>query len=68
MNGEVPDEPGPSVPPKPESRSPIDRRRYNRRTVPSEISPPYYEVFERIADALEGIERELHRAVLPPPQ
>jgi hypothetical protein len=32
------------------------RRTYNRRTTDQEVSPPYYEVFERIATALEHIE------------
>jgi hypothetical protein len=36
-----------------------ERRRYNRRTMPGEQSPPYYEVFERIAFALEGIQQTL---------
>jgi hypothetical protein len=33
-----------------------DRRRYNRRTQSGELTPPYFEVFERIALALEGIQ------------
>jgi hypothetical protein len=34
-----------------------DRRRtYNRRREDKEISPPYFEVFERMANALEHIE------------
>lgn len=36
-----------------------ERRRYNRRGGPAELSPPYYEIFERIAVALEGIRRAL---------
>ena len=34
----------------------VERRRYNRRTGPAAPSPPYFEVFERIALALEGIQ------------
>ena len=34
--------------------APADRRRYNRRSSP-ESSPPYFEVFERIAVALESV-------------
>jgi len=34
-----------------------ERRRYNRRRPDSETTPPpYYEIFDRIASALEGIE------------
>lgn len=36
-----------------------ERRRYNRRTTPGEVSPPYFEVFERIAIALEEIQQAL---------
>ena len=35
-----------------------EKRRYNRRTTP-DVSPPYFETFERIAQALEGIRDEL---------
>lgn len=35
-----------------------ERRRYNRRTT-SEATPPYFETFERIANALEAIRDEL---------
>lgn len=42
-----------------ERRGLNDRRRYNRRSAPDPGSPPYYEVFERIAQALESIERSL---------
>lgn len=35
-----------------------ERRRYNRRRT-DEVTPPYYEAFERIAVALEGIRSEL---------
>jgi hypothetical protein len=42
--------------PRPERRRPTDRRRtYNRRETDRETSPPYFEVFERIAVALESI-------------
>ena len=37
-----------------------ERRRYNRRTT-SDVTPPYFETFERIAQALEGIRDELAR-------
>jgi len=34
-----------------------ERRRYNRRRPDSDTTPPpYYEIFDRIASALEGIE------------
>ena len=36
------------------------RRTYNRRSDESEMSPPYFEVFERIASALERVETLLH--------
>jgi len=39
----------------PEQRAPGDRRKYNRRSSATELSPPYFEVFERIAVALEDI-------------
>lgn len=39
-------------------RSTGDRRRYNRRSSP-EVSPPYFETFDRIAAALESIRDEL---------
>ena len=38
--------------------STAERRRYNRRTT-SDVTPPYFETFERIALALEGIRDEL---------
>jgi len=38
-----------------------DRRRtYNRRSEDREMSPPYFEVFERIASSLERMEALLH--------
>ncbi|MCW2601707.1 MAG: hypothetical protein JWM02_3536 [Frankiales bacterium] len=36
-----------------------ERRRYNRRSAATEQSPPYFEIFERIAIALEGIKESL---------
>lgn len=47
-----------SVPFDPERRV-ADRRRYNRRTTDTTMSPPYFEVFERIATALEHIAAQL---------
>ena len=41
---------------RPERRISDRRRTYNRRADDREISPPYFEVFERIASALERIE------------
>lgn len=39
-----------------ERRAPdAERRRYNRRTVPTAVTPPYFEMFERIALALEAL-------------
>lgn len=39
-----------------ERRAPdAERRRYNRRTAPSAVTPPYFEMFERIAVALEAL-------------
>lgn len=40
--------------------APGERRRYNRRAT-SDVTPPYFETFERIARALEGIREELAR-------
>jgi len=45
--------------PRRERRRSDRRRTYNRRQDDQEISPPYFEVFERIAVALEGIETAL---------
>lgn len=40
---------------------PTERRRYNRRHSPeSGVAPPYYATFERMAVALEEIERLIH--------
>jgi hypothetical protein len=35
------------------------RRTYNRRQTDQELSPPYFAVFERIANALEDIAKTL---------
>ena len=42
-----------------ERRGTSEQRRYNRRSPVSDQSPPYYDVFERIALALEGVEQAL---------
>lgn len=47
-----------------DSRTTGDQRRYNRRTPVSDASPPYYDIFARIATALEGIERLLQKRVI----
>lgn len=36
-----------------------ERRRYNRRRPEDAVTPPYYEAFERMAVALEGIREQL---------
>jgi hypothetical protein len=55
----MPDAP-PEEPPGAAQTRRVDRRRtYNRRQEDRELSPPYFEVFERIAVALEQIAREL---------
>ncbi len=46
----------------PERRS-GERRKYNRRQSESLPTPPYYEAFDRIAGALEGIESLLRELV-----
>ena len=57
MTGDQADAPGAS--------SSGERRRYNRRT--TEVTPPYFDAFERIAVALEGIRDLLvSRAVVLP--
>lgn len=46
----------------------VDRRKtYNRRVEDREISPPYFEVFDRIANALERIEIDLRQRHLTLP-
>jgi len=51
----------------PSQRRTDRRRTYNRRAEDRELSPPYFEVFERIANALERIETALrqHPVTLP---
>lgn len=49
-------------------KTPGERRRYNRRRPDVDPAPPYYEIFERIASALEGIEREIRSGVVQPPR
>lgn len=39
-----------------ERRRTGEQRRYNRRSPVSDVSPPYYEAFDRIASALERLE------------
>ena len=51
----------------PERRGAPDRRRYNRRTPGADLNPPYYDVFERIALALEGIHDALSGQARPDP-
>ena len=51
-----------AVPAQPTSS---ERRRYNRRSASSEeATPPYFEIFSRIASALEGIEHSLGQLAL----
>ena len=62
MSGAAHDEPPTSASSERRSgqRRVTDRRRtYNRRTEDRELSPPYFEVFERIALALEHIDTTL---------
>jgi hypothetical protein len=53
----------------PDRRAPTsERRRYNRRSsTGTELTPPYYEVFERIAVALEGISTAMSTSTTPQP-
>jgi len=44
-----------------ERRNADRRRTYNRRATDREISPPYFEIFERMASALEHIESILDK-------
>ncbi|MCW2613538.1 MAG: hypothetical protein JWN08_532 [Frankiales bacterium] len=44
-----------------------ERRRYNRRSAPEPGSPPYYDVFDRIAVALETIAASLSGPAPAPP-
>lgn len=57
-----PASPTPGSDSRPERRVGERRRTYNRRSAGQELSPPYFEVFERIAIALEHIELSLTRA------
>lgn len=50
-----------------ERRAVSERRRYNRRTAPEPGSPPYYEIFDRIASALESIASSLGGNAQPYP-
>jgi len=43
--------------------NPGERRRYNRRRPDSQPVPPYFSVFERMADALEAIAGMLDKAI-----
>lgn len=52
-------EEGPVPGPRRERRASGEQRRYNRRSPASDVSPPYFEAFERIAVALENIEKML---------
>lgn len=70
MSGATHDEPPPSASTERRAgqRRVSDRRRtYNRRAEDRELSPPYFEVFERIALALEHIDMTLtgSRITLP---
>lgn len=38
-----------------------ERRRYNRRQSDTQPAPPYFETFDRMATALEGIEETLEQ-------
>lgn len=74
MSGAARDHPAPGAPPPgiPErrvgERRASDRRRsYNRRLEDRELSPPYFEVFERIAMALERIDAALRNGSLTLP-
>jgi hypothetical protein len=45
-----------------------ERRRYNRRRPDADSTPPpYYEIFDRIASALEGIESIVRTGSRPSP-
>ncbi|MCW2726606.1 MAG: hypothetical protein JWN35_3527 [Frankiales bacterium] len=52
----------------PAADRPTERRRYNRRTQPQQPGPPYYEAFDRIATALEGIRSALEDRVITLPE
>lgn len=57
-----PANPTPGAGTRPERRVGDRRRTYNRRSAEHELTPPYFEVFERIAVALEHIELSLARS------
>jgi hypothetical protein len=61
MSGAAHDPPSaPSSAARSGERRVTDRRRtYNRRADDRELSPPYFEIFERIATALERIDSTL---------
>jgi hypothetical protein len=50
-----------------DDRRQTERRRYNRRTPKEQAGPPYYEAFDRIATALEGIRSALENRVVTLP-
>lgn len=55
--------------PRDQRRTGVERRqqtdrRYNRRSPVSDVPPPYFETFDRIASALEGIERSVAQKVI----
>jgi len=49
-----------------EERRHGERRRNNRRTTDPLVAPPYFEVFDRMAAALEDIEFMLASLASPP--
>ena len=53
-----------ATPSAPKQSTGSEGRRYNRRSGPSDETPPYFEAFARIASALEGIERTLEHLAL----
>lgn len=59
-SGETRGEPGPAD--RTAERRGGRRRSYNRRSDDQDPSPPYFEVFDRIATALERIEAVLRTA------
>jgi len=63
MDGDVPED-GRSADSTTGAGPSSEKRKYNRRAVSQETSPPYYDVFVRIASALEGIEAALQNRVI----
>ena len=53
-----------ATPAAPKQPTASEGRRYNRRSGAGDETPPYFEVFSRIAAALEGIERTLGHLAL----